>query len=112
MEEKTRTLEVRIEVNNSTGKLKPGMFAEVEVVTSVLQNVLVIPDEALQTLDEEQIVFIASGINEFTKHVVKVGREQGGLTEILAGLQDGDQVVTKGSFILKSELLKGELGEE
>ena len=49
VEAESRTLEVRIEVNNADGRLKPGMFADVEIVTTVLQDVLVIPDTALQT---------------------------------------------------------------
>ena len=114
VEEKTRTLEVRIEVDNSDGMLKPGMFADVEVVTNVLGNVLIIPDESLQTLDDQQVVFVVANPkhNEFTKRVVTVGREHAGQAEIIAGLEAGDTVVTKGSFVLKSELLKGELGEE
>ncbi|MBI3872756.1 MAG: efflux RND transporter periplasmic adaptor subunit [candidate division Zixibacteria bacterium] len=112
VEEKTRTVEARIEVDNSGGKLKPGMFADVELVTSVLDNVIVIPDEALQTLEDQQIVFVAADANEFTKRVVTVGRGQNGHAEIVDGLQEGERVVTKGSFILKSELLNGELGEE
>lgn len=112
VEEKTRTLEVRIEVNNSDGMLKPGMFADVEVVTNVLGNVLIIPDESLQTLDDQQVVFVVANHNEFTKRVVRVGREHAGRAEIIDGLQEGDTVVTKGSFVLKSELLKGTLGEE
>src|SRR3990172_1181646 len=105
VEEKTRTLEARIEVDNASGKLKPGMFADVELMTSVLEDVLVIPDNALQTLGDQQIVFIANG-SEFTKRTVRVGRESGGQVEILEGVTESERVVTKGSFILKSELLK------
>ncbi len=112
VEEKTRTVEARIEVDNTSGKLKPGMFADVEIVTSVLENVLAIPDDALQTLEDQQVVFVAGNPNEFTKRVVKVGREQNGRAEVLDGIKEGERVVTKGSFVLKAELLKGELGEE
>ena len=63
------------------------------------------------TLEDQQIAFVANG-SEFTKRTVKVGRESNGQVEILDGLKEGERVVTKGSFILKSELLKGELGEE
>ena len=111
VEEKTRTLEARIEVDNASGKLKPGMFADVEIVTSVLENILVIPDNALQTLGDQQIVFIANS-PEFARRIVRVGRESGGQVEILEGVTEGERVVTRGSFILKSELLKAELGEE
>lgn len=112
IEEKTRTLEVRLQLDNAGGKLKPGMFADVEIVTDVLGDVLVIPDEALQTLEEEQVVFIAVDRNTFGKRSVTVGREQNGRTEIVDGLREGERLVTRGSFLLKSELLKSELAEE
>ena len=112
VEEQSRTLEVRIAVENTDGRLKSGMFADVEIVTTILDNVLLIPDSALQTESENQIVFVALDGNKFEKRVVKLGLEQQGLVQVLEGLKAGDKVVTQGSFILKSELLKAELGQE
>jgi multidrug efflux pump subunit AcrA (membrane-fusion protein) len=112
VETESRTLEVRIEVNNAAGRLKPGMFADVEIATTALADVLVISDLALQTLDDEQVVFVALDATRFEKRVVKLGQEQHGRVQILEGIKAGEPVVTEGSFILKSELLKGELGEE
>ena len=112
VETESRTLEIRIEVNNADGRLKPGMFADVEIATTAIKDVLVISDQALQTLEDEQIVFIALNETKFEKRVVKTGLEQRGRVQILEGIKEGEHVVTEGSFILKSELLKGELGEE
>lgn len=112
VEAQSRTLEVRIEVNNSDGRLKPGMFADVEIATTALNDVLIISDEALQSMDDEQVVFVAQNDTKFEKRTVKVGLERRGRVQITEGLKEGDQVVTAGSFILKSEFLKGELGEE
>ncbi len=112
IEAKTRTLEVRILLENASGKLKPGNFADVEIVTDVLGGVLVIPDDALQTLEDQQVVFVAGDGNTFTKRTVRVGREQNGRVEIVDGLREGERVVTTGSFLLKSEMLKNELAEE
>jgi multidrug efflux pump subunit AcrA (membrane-fusion protein) len=112
LEAQLRTLEARIQTRNDDGRLKPGMFADVEIVTTVLPDVLVISDKALQTEEEKQIVFVALGENKFQKRVVKLGMEQRGLAQVLDGVKPGEQVVTDGSFILKSEMLKGELGEE
>ena len=112
VEEQSRTLEVRIEVNNADGRLKAGMFADVELVTTVQQNVVVIPDTALQTDGENQVVFVALDENRFEKRVVKTGMEQRGRLQITEGIKEGEKVVVTGSFILKSEMLKGELGEE
>ncbi len=108
----SRTLEVRIAVDNADGRLKAGMFADVEIITTILDNVLLIPDSALQTDGDNQIVFVALDGNKFEKRVVKLGLEQAGRVQILDGVKAGEKVVTDGSFILKSEMLKGQLGEE
>lgn len=112
LESNSRTLEVRIETNNADGRLRPGMFADVQITTTTLQEVPVIPDSALQSDGENQVVFVALGDNRFEKRVVKLGMEQRGVVQVLDGLTSGEPVVTEGSFILKSEQLKGELGEE
>jgi RND family efflux transporter MFP subunit len=112
VESGSRTLEVRIAVDNADGRLKPGMFADVEITTTILNDALLISDTALQTDGDDQIVFVAQDGNKFEKRVVKLGEEQSDRVQILAGLQPGEKVVTEGSFILKSEMLKGELGEE
>lgn len=112
VESGSRTIEVRIAVDNADGRLKPGMFADVEIVTTILGNVLLIPDSALQTDGEEQIVFVALDGNKYEKRMVKLGLEQAGRVQILSGVKAGEQIVTEGSFILKSEMLKGQLGEE
>jgi len=112
VEDGSRTLEVRIAVDNTDGRLKSGMFADVEIVTTVLENVLIVPDSTLQTEGDNQIVFVALDGNKFEKRVVKLGLEQDGNVQILDGVKAGEKVVTDGSFILKSEMLKGQLGEE
>lgn len=108
----SRTMEVRIGVDNADGRLKPGMFADVEIVTTILDNMLLIPDAALETDGEEQIIFVALNENKFEKRIVKLGLEQSGRVQILSGVKADENVVTDGSFILKSEMLKGQLGEE
>ena len=79
VEIESRTLEVRIEAENKDGRLKPGMFADVEITTgAILKDVLVIPDSALQSDGEDQIVFVALDANQFEKRVVTLGLEQRG----------------------------------
>ncbi len=112
VEAESRTMEVRIEADNADGRLKAGMFADVEIVTTTLRDVVVIPDTAVQTDEDKQIVFVALDGNRFEKRVVKLGMEQHGRAQVLEGVKAGDTLVTQGSFILKSEMLKGELGEE
>ena len=112
VEADSRTLEVRIEVANANGKLKPGMFADVEIVTTIWRDALLIPDTALQTQGDDQIVFVTLDDYRFEKRVVKAGMEQRGRVAVLEGVKQGEKVVTEGSFVLKSEMLKDELGEE
>ena len=80
--------------------------------TTIMKDVIVIPDSTLQSDGDQQAVFIALGDNKFEKRIVKLGMEQHGRVQVLEGIKPGEQIVTEGSFILKSELLKGELGEE
>ena len=112
VESGSRTIEVRVAVENKEGRLKPGMFADVEIVTTILDNVLLIPDSAVQTSGNDQVVFIAIQDNKFEKRVVQLGLEQSGQVQIQSGVKPGEKVVTEGSFILKSEMLKSELGGE
>ena len=112
IEANSRTLEARIETGNADGRLKPGMFADVGITTTITKDVVVIPDAALQSNGDNRIVFVALGANKFEQRIVKLGMEQRGYAEVLGGVKIGEQVVTEGSFILKSELLKSELGEE
>jgi len=112
IEADSRTLEVRIETDNADGKLKAGMFADVEITTTIMNDIIVIPDTALQSDGDGQVVFVEVGENKFEKRAVTLGMEQRGRVQVLAGLKVDERIVTEGSFILKSELLKGELGEE
>jgi len=111
LEADTRTLEVRIETANTDRLLKPGMFADIEITTTVTEDALLIPDTALQSGEDAPIVFVALGDNKFEKRPVTPGLARRGRVQVLDGLKAGDNVVTDGSFILKSELLKGDLGE-
>jgi len=111
VEDQARTVEARIEVSND-GRLKPGMFADVEIVTTVTKDVLVISDQALQSVEDGQVVFVDLGDGKYEKRAVKLGREQHGRVQVLEGVQAGEKVVSTGSFILKSELLKASLADE
>ncbi|HKP98257.1 MAG TPA: efflux RND transporter periplasmic adaptor subunit [Fibrobacteria bacterium] len=108
----SRTFEIRVEMGNPGGKLKPGMFAEIRITTEVLRDALLVPDAAIQSEGEARFLFVALDAGRFEKRMVKAGREQDGMVRILEGLAAGETVVTEGGFTLKSELLKGELGEE
>lgn len=107
-----RTLSVRLEVDNASGLLKPNMFVQgvIEPAGSETAGVLAVPEEAVQTLEGEKIVFIKEKGDVFAVRRVRPGKTAGGLTVILDGLAEGDEVVLAGAFTLKSELTKASAG--
>nr|WP_246560213.1 efflux RND transporter periplasmic adaptor subunit [Geobacter grbiciae] len=113
VDEATRTVKARVEVANPGRKLKPEMFATVELTLAAdAPPVLAVPEDAVQDLDGKKVVFVAEGSDEFAARPVQTGRTAGGLVEILSGLKEGENYAVKGSFILKSEIKKGEMTDE
>ena len=107
----SRTVKVRVEIDNSHRELKPEMFATFRIASEGSERVLALPESAMQRDGNETVVYVPSD-GGFRKKVVKVGRELDGHHEILAGLKEGEKVVIKGAFILKSEELKGQMEED
>ena len=102
IDETTRTNKVRYEFDNRRGRLKPGMFANVELAAPG-GSAIVIPANALLDSGKEQIVFVGQGDGYFQPRKVKVGRRFGDLVQILDGLKDGELVATGAAFFLDSE---------
>jgi cobalt-zinc-cadmium efflux system membrane fusion protein len=100
----TRTMRLRVTVSNPDRLLKPEMFATVLVYAAATPDALTLPIEAVQNGVAGKIVFVQRGTNDFEARTVKVGSEQGELVTVLEGVSAGEQVVTKGSFVLKSEM--------
>ncbi len=112
IEEATRTVEVRIEINNSKRVLKPGMFATARIATSVPLEIFTVPLTAIQRIHDKKVVFIHRGDSLFESRRVKTGREFESDIELLEGVEEGEEVVTQGAFYLKSEFLKETLEGE
>ena len=113
VDQSTRTVKARIEVANPGRKLKPEMFATVELALAAdAPQVVAIPEDALQDLDGKKVVFVAENDAEFGLRQVQTGRAAGGMVEIVSGLNEGDRYAVKGAFILKSEIKKGEMTDE
>ena len=100
----TRTMRLRVTVLNPDRLLKPEMFATVLVYASPTPDALTVPLEAVQNGPTGTMVFVQRGTNDFEVRTVKVGSEQGEVVTVLDGVSAGEQVVTKGSFVLKSEM--------
>lgn len=98
----TRTVAVRAKVQNPGFNLKPEMFGKMLISLSDTEA-LVINKEAVQKVDNENVIYIKVG-NGFKEVKPKLGKETDGFVEILDGLKVGQEIVTQGSFWLKSEL--------
>jgi len=103
LNEETRTITVRTEVMNKDFKLKPGMFAEIKISLNHQSKALVLPEEAILDDKGDNIVFIKRN-GKYFPIIVEIGAKEKGYIEIIRGLQEGDEVVIKGNYQLKSKL--------
>lgn len=104
---KTRRITVRARVDNPQGRLKPEMYASFLLGEGTTRQTLAVPSEAVQTINGRSVVFVGRAAQGFRAQPVTLGADFGGEVEVTDGLRAGDPVVTRGAFILKSELLKG-----
>ncbi|MBD2057597.1 efflux RND transporter periplasmic adaptor subunit [Oculatella sp. FACHB-28] len=107
VEGESRVVPVKAELDNGDGTLKPGMFAELEVLTDrTPEPVVVIPQSALVEANGQQLVFVQNG-NTFQPVEVVLGRQAGDLVEVKSGLFEGDRVVTQRANQLYAQSLRG-----
>lgn len=101
----TRTLTIVGELDNRDKKFRPGMFVWVSVPMSQPRQALAVPATAIVDHEQSRFVFVADEADTFRRVDVKTGVETSEWVEITDGLQPGQQVVDRGTFVLKSELL-------
>ncbi len=112
----TRTVSARIEVDNTEGKLRPGMFARVRLTDPHIEappnrpKSLVIPIGALLRAGEGFITFVKTGERRYERRPLRVIRRTSDFAEIAEGVKAGEPVVVRGGFILKSEAAKESMG--
>lgn len=99
----TRTLKVRLRFDNPSERLKPNMYARVSIYGRLKPNALSIPREALIPAPGRDRVVVAVGEGKFHIHEVMTGLESGDFVEILAGISEGDEIVTSAQFLIDSE---------
>ena len=107
VDERTRTLKVRIQVDNPNRLLRPGMFINAEIAVERRPDALTVPAEAVRRMAGETVVFVDRGEGRYEPRTVAAGKSFGDRVEILRGVAPGERVVSSGSFILKSEIEKG-----
>jgi cobalt-zinc-cadmium efflux system membrane fusion protein len=103
MNAETRTLNVRTEVQNRDFKLKHGMFADVSIILNGGLRVLTVPTEAVLENNNQDIVFVKTD-GGYAARIVTVSAEQNGYSAIAEGLREGEEVVVKNAYLLKSKL--------
>jgi membrane fusion protein, heavy metal efflux system len=111
LDPQTRTVPVRIVVPNPNTLLRPGMFASARITESQTDAALFVPEEALQDINGMRVVFTTTDGTTFKARTVNVGTRSQGNVQIVDGLGPQDHVVVKGAFMVKSEMLKGTMGE-
>jgi Cu(I)/Ag(I) efflux system membrane fusion protein len=103
LDPKTRTLKVRLRFENPGERLKPNMYANVKIFGGAKENTIVIPLEGLIRSGREERVILALGDGRFEARNVRAGIESGNYVEILEGVEEGDDIVTSGQFLIDSE---------
>ncbi|MFD1383643.1 efflux RND transporter periplasmic adaptor subunit [Rhodanobacter aciditrophus] len=106
IDEKTRTVRVRVRLDNKDLRLKPNMYAHLSIDAKESKSTLLIPKEALIRGAKQDRVVLALGEGRFKSIAVTAGRYGDDDVEILSGLQQGDQIVTSAQFLLDSESSK------
>lgn len=105
VEPTTNSIPLVLSINNSSGRLRPGMFVRVHLPLGNPVNRLLIPESAIAQHEGETFVFRPISSHKFERLDIRTAPLQDGWAEVTEGLKAGDQVVVRGTFVLKSELL-------
>jgi cobalt-zinc-cadmium efflux system membrane fusion protein len=110
MEERTRTVKVRATVENERRLLRPGMFCEIRMGITGLEEALAIPRSALFSDEGRDFVFTHWKGDYYVRRPVRRGRDFFERVEILEGLEPKETIVAEGAFLLKSDILREKMG--
>jgi RND family efflux transporter MFP subunit len=97
----TRTLPLIVEVPNPDGRLRPGMFANVHVISGEMDETLAVPRAAIVREDGLNVAFVATDGETFERRSVRLGARDGALVRVESGLREGEWVVTDGAFAVR-----------
>jgi cobalt-zinc-cadmium efflux system membrane fusion protein len=110
MSEETRTARARFSVDNADGLLKPGMFVSVRLLLPAAGESLVVPKVAVLADEGRTFVFTHKEGDYWVRRPVTLGARFDGLVEITSGITAEQRIITDGSFLLKSDVLRGKMG--
>jgi membrane fusion protein, heavy metal efflux system len=88
------------------------MFTSVRIAEPMTTSRIFVPEDALQEIGGQSVVFVSPDGTHFHTQPVTTGMHTGGEAEVVNGLQPGDRIVAKGSFMVKSEMLKSTMNED
>jgi len=111
MDEDTHTIKVRTLIQNPDYLLKLGMFINADIMVESQDRYIVLPSEAVQIIGEKRAVFVKTKEGKFQMRVVAIKDQTKEEAAVYEGLNEGEDVVVEGGFLLKSEFLKSQLGE-
>jgi len=103
LETDTRTIKVRLEFDNPGIELKPNMFANIDIRASKQVNAIVIPSEAVLRTGDRDTVLVVRGLGKYEPRNVELGISSQGFVQILAGVDEGEEIVTSAQFLIDSE---------
>lgn len=107
---RTRTVRARVDVENKDGALKAGLFLRGVVSIADPREAVLVPQSAVQRAEGRMLVFVVKEKGVYEPVSVELGSRSGETIEVTSGLAAGDEVVTTGSFLLKTETLKDSIG--
>ena len=107
-----RVMQVRIELDNAQDRMRPEMLADAEIPVGSSKAVILVPSDTVQQVNGQDVVFIRTAPDRFSVRPVRTGETADGKTPILEGIKAGEPVAVRGTFILKSQLLKSTLENE
>ena len=110
MDRRSRTVRVRVDVDNPDGRLRPGMFATVRLYLTAAGAVLAVPHSAVLRDEGRAFVFRHHQGEYYVRRPVTTGRTWDEWVEVTAGLAGGDRLAADGSFLLKSDVLRSKMG--
>jgi cobalt-zinc-cadmium efflux system membrane fusion protein len=111
IDEKLRTVKIRVEVDNKQNLLKPNMYIQGKIENREEQkSLLAVPEDAIQNLEGEKVVFVLEDGDIFAVRHVTLGKKVGQNRIVAQGLSEGERIVVQGGFYLKAELSKATFG--
>ncbi|MBZ0274259.1 efflux RND transporter periplasmic adaptor subunit, partial [bacterium] len=108
--ERTRMVEARIELDNKNGAFRAGQFVTAHLEAGARSAAVAVPRGAVQRVGAENVVFVRTSPGTYEPRSVRVGRSHESLVEIDGPVGDDDEVVTVGAFLLKTEISKENIG--